>query len=117
MLQFIELDGQRRDNVDIQVNDTPKVVRHAFGDGRLSHGAEFPSYLLMVFGASGVLGTLVMLPFALQNEDDGSASSLRTPVLIGLGSSAAAVLLSIPLILLSRDTYQPGSTTEFPLGR
>jgi len=117
VFEFIETDGHRRDNVDVQVNDTPKVVRHALGDGRVSHGAKFPSLLLMVFGASGVLGTALMLPLVLQNEDDGSVNRLRTPVLIGLSSSAAAVLLSIPLILLSRDTYQPGSTTEFPLAR
>ena len=112
-LEFIETDGDRHDRVDVQVNDTPKVVRHAIGDGQVSHGAPLPSYLLLALGAGGVLLTSSLL--ALEDEHNGSPSSFRTPVLIALGSSAAATLLSIPLILLSRNTHQRGSTTEFPL--
>jgi len=113
VLRFKSPTGTRESEVALQVDERPKVVRHAMGGVEEASGAAtFSAIMLAVLGGSAVMvGGLL---FAPQDSEGHSTEEDRhrtgAALLIGGGT---AVVLSIPLFLLARGTHQAGATTEF----
>jgi hypothetical protein len=114
VLRFSSQTDGRGSTVAVQVDERSKVVRHAMGrhdDGEPS--VHFGGTVLLTLGATSLLiGGLVLAAVPGLESDQSDDYADTGAALLGVG--AAAMFVAIPMILVSRPSYQPGSTTEIP---
>ena len=117
VLRFTSEDDLKESTVSVQVNDTPKVVRHALGHEETTSLGYILAIAMTISGAT-LLGTGATLYGVGEATRDGDSSpALSNNGLAAGGVGLGFVLIGIPLMMLTRPTHQPGSTTELPLGR
>lgn len=117
VLRFASEDDLRESTAFIQVNDTPKVVRHAMGHKETTSIGNIVGSAMTISGAT-LLGTGATL-YAVGEAKDGDHAS---PVLSSNGLAASGVglgfmVIGIPLMLLTQPTRRAGSTTELAFSR
>ncbi|MDB4997649.1 MAG: hypothetical protein JWM74_5081 [Myxococcaceae bacterium] len=98
----------------VQVGDSSKVVRHAVGRIESSSFTHVAAMVLLSLGtsAAAVGGTL----WAVQ-EMSPTATNFK-PMGIGLAAGGVgALLIAIPLALMTEPVHQQGSTTELTLDK
>jgi hypothetical protein len=114
VLRFSSQTDQRGSTVAVQVDQRNKTVRHAMG--RHDDGApsmHFGGTVLLTLGGTSVLvGGLVLGAASGLESDQADDYASTGAVMLGVG--AAAMFVAIPMMLASRPSYQPGSTTEIP---
>ena len=114
VLRFSSQTAGRGSTVAVQVDERDKVVRHAMGrydDGKPS--VHFGGTVLLTLGATSVVvGGLVLAAVPGLESDQSDEYASTGAALLGVG--AAAMFVAIPMMLASRPSYQPGSTTEIP---
>jgi hypothetical protein len=116
-LRFTSEDDRKEDMVPVQVNDTPKVVRHALGQEETSSLGHILGLAMTISGAT-LLGTGATLYAAGEATRGGDSSpALRSNGLTAGGVGLGFMLIGIPLMVLTRPTRQAGATTELPFGR
>jgi hypothetical protein len=119
MLRFASEDDRNASTILVQVNDTPKVVRHALGHKEPTSLGRLLGVAMTISGATLLGGGAVMYGVAETTRDRDDEASQRlgksglTAGSVGLGF----LLIGLPLMVLTRPTAQPGSTTELPFGR
>lgn len=111
-LFFQSLTGDRKSRVDIQVGSRSKAVRHAMGLTTNSWGGQVLGFLLVTLGSTA-LATGGAIYASLDDIPEDKKSRSKSLKLAAAGGGA--VLVSIPLLLLTRPTEQPGSSTEIPI--
>ena len=104
VLEFTsDVDPTRTSTANVQVNDSPKIVRHAMGRKKpTGWGATILGETFLIGG-----GAIAFTGLTMASTDAGKDAS---PGLIIGG--LAAVALGIPLMLKGASEHQPGSTTE-----
>lgn len=104
VLEFTsETDPTRTSTANIQVNDSPKVVRHSIGRSKpASFGLTLLGETFVIGGGAIAFGGLSMLPL------EGTKDNAPGFIIGGL----AAVLLGLPMWYAGAAQHQPGSTTE-----
>ncbi|HEY6555889.1 MAG TPA: hypothetical protein VI072_01395 [Polyangiaceae bacterium] len=110
VLEFQGETYERRSELQIQVGERPKVIRHAVG--RIESegdGSFWLGYLLTLGIGAVVTGSMIHV---LNTEDSADYTKAAN---IALGAGAATIAVSIPLRLLAQPVHQPSSTTEMIL--
>jgi len=117
LLRFASEDDLKESTVSVQVTDTPKIVRHALGHKETSSLGQILGVAMTISGAT-LLGTGAMLYGVGEATSGGDSSrTLSNTGLTAGGVGLGFMLIGIPLMVLTRPTHQPGSTTELPFGR
>jgi hypothetical protein len=116
VLRFTSTVDDRQSSADVQVGDRSKVVRHAMGRTEGFSLGNFGATMLVVLGASA-LGTGALIHGAEIGMGKREPDDLKAPGAIIGSAGLGAVLIGIPLMILSRPVHQPGATTEMALAR
>lgn len=97
-------DRSRASDVDVEVGDEAKVVRHRMGERHEGGALRSLGFAVLVLGAvTAVAGASA---WATEATD-------HAPIITGAGTGLAA--LSVPFLFLDRPSERPGSTTELTL--
>ncbi len=110
-LAFSSLDDPtRHDEVQVQVGESPKIVRHAMGMYESSFGPHFLAQNLAFLGATAAVGGGGLYIASARTEDASPGQKDAAKYLLIGGLVALAV--SIPVMIVTRDVRQRGATTE-----
>lgn len=118
VLRFASTSDDRSSVASVQIEDRPKVVRHAMGrasdDHPVINGLAFT--LLGLGAAAAVTGGGLYAASVATRDADPAFRDDTTLGDVGLGvglGGLAAVAVAVPVMLLTQPTRQSGSTTEW----
>jgi hypothetical protein len=116
VLRFASPIDERESAAGIQIGDRSKVVRHAMGHTDSWSLGHFAAEMLVIFGASSlVTGGIV---YGAMAGTDEKTQSVAQPYALGFTAGGAiALLVGVPLMILTRPVHQPGATTEMTLNK
>ncbi len=109
-------DKDRVSEAGIQVGDRSKVVRHAIGRTDSFSAGHFLSRMVVILGATAVITGGTLYGMAAAMNDDTGRDVKPTGVTV-MAAGAGALLVGIPLMVLTRPVHQPGATTEMSLSK
>jgi len=113
VLRFKSQSNAGESDVVLQVNEHPKVVRHAMGRVEAgSSAAEVTGIALVVLGGTALLVGGLLLGQSATEEGTKAENHQQLGVAVTAGGGVS-LALSVPLFLLGRGTRRPGATTEF----
>lgn len=113
VLRFASETSDHPSEITVQSGDKGKVIRHAMGRTEEGSGGHVGAIVLATLGitAAVVGGSFLGASYI----SDSAEENFRTPGTVTTAAGLGAVLVSIPLLLLTRPVRQPGATTEMPL--
>ena len=95
-------DRSRTSDVDVEVGEEAKVVRHRLGERHDGGAIRSLGFAVLVLGAvTAVAGAAAWATDATDHA----------PLITGVGAGVAG--LSLPILLFDRPTERPGATTEW----
>jgi hypothetical protein len=112
VLRFRSERDDRKGTLNLQVGERTKIVRHAMGRTEGTSVAHFGGGLLLTLGTIALTVGGIALAAGAASDSSLGDDTLETGAKIS-AAGAGAVLVSIPLLLVTRPTRQPGATTEF----
>jgi hypothetical protein len=95
-------DRSRTSDLDVDVGDAAKVVRHRMGERHDGGALRSLGFAVLVLGAVTAIGGTAAW---------ATDTTEHAPLITGLGAGLAA--LSLPILFFDRPSERPGSTTEW----